>query len=128
MQAAKTKAPQSSVSHGDSIARSQSGVLHSSKHLSSVQTICVLFQSCQLVWMGPMDMLELGKFAPKEQESFPNRKWYLKQKEFFCQGFFEVRGIPSTCTASWPTGLEVLPGWPKVSMHMYSLTMIIAIS
>ena len=75
-----------------------------------------------------MDMLELGKFALKEQESFLNRKWYLKQKRCFCQAFFEVRGIPSTCAAGWPTGLEVLPGWPKVIMHMYSLTMIIAIS
>jgi len=38
--------------------------------------------------MGPMDMLELGKFAPKEQESFPNRKWYLKQKKKKLSGFF----------------------------------------
>ncbi len=63
MQAAKTQASYSSVSHGDSIARSQSDVLHSSKHLPSVQTICVLLQSCQLVWLGSLDLLELGKFA-----------------------------------------------------------------
>jgi len=63
MQAAKTQASHSSVSHGDSIARNQSGVLHSSKHLPSVQTICVLFQSRQLVWLGSLDLLELGKFA-----------------------------------------------------------------
>ena len=63
MQAAKTQASHDSVSHGDSTARSQSGVLHSSKHLPSVQPICVLFQSRQLVWLGTLDLLELSKFA-----------------------------------------------------------------
>ena len=38
-------------------------MLHSSKHLPTVQTVCVLFQSCQLVWLGSLDLLELGMFA-----------------------------------------------------------------
>lgn len=73
MQAAKTQASHGSVPHRDSTARNQPGVLHGTKHLPTLQTICILFQSCQLVWLGSLDLLELGKFAPKEQESFPNK-------------------------------------------------------
>ncbi len=39
----------------------QLGVLHHPKYLPSAQSFSFLLRSCQLVWMGPLDLLEHSK-------------------------------------------------------------------
>ncbi len=58
------QATHSSISDGGSCARDQPGVLCSSQHLPSVQTIPLLFHGHQLVWLGSLDLLEHSKQPP----------------------------------------------------------------
>lgn len=59
LQDAKTQAPDMLVPYRDSFTSRQPGVLHQSKRVRSVQTIRLLLLSIhQLVWMGPLDLLE----------------------------------------------------------------------
>lgn len=61
MQGCCTQAPYNPFHGGGSCAGHQLGVLHHPKHLPSAQSFSILLHDCQLVWLGPMDLLEHSK-------------------------------------------------------------------
>ena len=61
MQGCCTQAPYNPFPGRDSRAGHQLGVLHHPKRLPSAQSFSLLLHSCQLVWLGPLDLLEYSK-------------------------------------------------------------------